>query len=165
MENLKIEVEETKTYKQRMKSILIWGFPPIIAFSVYLYFMPSPNRSSDAEATLLSLFICTLFSSVLFLFSDALCAYHISYLEIKENSVHIIYKKRDENLELDDVLERFKFNYCPRYRVPAFIKIEYNGMLAIRQHRVWAWKHSGFFDQTKEYLENHKLLYRTWSML
>jgi len=165
MENLKIEVEEDKTYWERMKSLLILGFPLIITFSIIVYFSPLPNRGSDLDALLRSVGICTLLSLTLFLFSDIVCAYHISFLEIKENRVHIIYKKRDKSFVLDDAIEKFEFSYRPGSLRSAFIKIEFNGAFVLRQHKVWNWKKEGVFDQTIKYLENRKLLVGTYSII
>lgn len=159
METLKIEVGETKNYKQRMKSVLLWCFPFIVAYGLFLYF--SRSRGFDWANLISSLSICILFSSAIFLLSDIVCAYHICFLEIKENRVHIIYTKRDKKFELDDLIEKFEFSYGTG-NLSAYIKIKYNDEIVARQHKVRDWKKEGVFDQTIKYLENRKLLGQSW---
>jgi hypothetical protein len=169
LENLKIEVEETKNYKQRMRYLLMGGGLFILVFGLLLYYMPGPKRKiSDSEAFYMALYACIMFYLLLILRFDIICAYHISLLEIKENRLHLIFTKRGKAIELDDLIEKFEFTTRSPWEnggLPLFIKIKYNGKLTARQHKVWGWKRQGAFDQTVEYLKKHKLLGKTSSVV
>jgi hypothetical protein len=158
MENLKIEVEETKTYWQRMRKAFFWNF--IIIVSAFLFVILTENNNNSIK-------IAFLISAPLVLFGmsafsvDALCTYYVTDFEIKENTVHITYKKRNEPFELNDSIEKFNFkqgNGSVMNGQTPYLEINYKDNLTIRQYNKWTWEKDSFF-QAIEFLKGQNLLF------
>lgn len=94
---------------------------------------------------------------------DYICASYISFLEITETRVHVIFTKRNKKFEIDDSIDNFKFKLEGFYdNYPLRIKITYKNYYIIRQFRKWNWKKEKAYDQLWDYLKKHNLLNTGW---
>jgi hypothetical protein len=158
MENLKIEVEETKTYWERMGRVFLWPFFILTGFVLFLYIFVLHGKNSDGNFLLGIIYIPFLILTIFE--SDFCCASYIHFIEITENRVHIIGTKRNRKFEINDSIEKFIFNYrntTGRIILFPSIKITYEGNV-IRQANKLNWKNEKAFDKLSDYLEKLKLL-------
>lgn len=109
MENLKIEVEETKTYRERMKFPFLFGFILLTSWILLICLFLFLQHQKMHDSPWIGIF-CYFILLIIYTWGcDNTCAYYITVLEINEARVHIIYKKRNKEFELNDSLEKFGF--------------------------------------------------------
>lgn len=156
MENFKIEVEETKTYWQRMKLPLIFGFIIYMSWSLFVFLL-SPKMHGPVWIVIL---LVSLIVVIYIWGCDNTCAYYITTLEISKNHLHIIYKKRNREFELNDLMENFTFKKGINRPGPYF-SIAQNGKFIVKQYKRWKWKEAAF-NYTINYLTSQKLVKINW---
>jgi hypothetical protein len=156
MENLKIEVEETKTYWERIKPIFLLRFILLTIYCLFLYLFIG-NHSSHMVLPVMMIYIPFL---IMIIFqSDFYCASYIHFIEITENRVRITGTKRNKKFETSDSIEKFIFRFSSGTRIIYFssIKITFQGNV-IRQSDKWGWRKEKAFDTLLNYLEKRHLL-------
>jgi hypothetical protein len=122
--------------------------------------------SSISDKSWLLLCLCLLPIYIIFLafYCDKICAYHINLIEINETYVHIIYKKRNELIEIIDLIEGFAFKkFQFSYRQTPYLRIKHQNNLTLRQYLKWDWKVESF-DEAIGYLTKRKILNEGFSI-
>jgi hypothetical protein len=162
MENLKIEVEETKTYWQRRRKALV---VPIvfIAFQL-LVVLPIAYSQANRPTEILVGFIifCIFFLVIAGLGSSTIYSTFITFIEINENTVHIVYMEKDRKKEITDSMDKFTFKLKnPLGRGVGYFKITYENY-SIYQCCLWNWKNENAFFDLWDYLKKSGLLKTPW---
>jgi hypothetical protein len=162
MENLKIEVEETKTYWQRRRKALV---VPIvfIAFQL-LIVLPIAYSHANRPTELLIGFIifCIIILVIAGLGSNTIYSTFITLIEINENTVHIVYMERDRKKEITDSIDKFTFKLKnPLGRGVGYFRITHENY-SIYQCCLWSWKNENAFFDLWDYLKKRGLLKIDW---
>jgi len=162
MESFKIEVEETKTYWQRMRRVLFLRFLLLNSYILFLYFFTGKARNNN-DFFVLFFILYAPFLIILLFFCDSACSSYIHFIEITEKRVHIIGTKRNKPFEIDDSIENFVFRLRLGNRIiqSNSINIIYKGN-NIKQYDKWNWKQEKVFDNLWDYLEKRNLVYKNW---
>jgi hypothetical protein len=160
MENLKIEVEETKTYKQRMRRASI---VPIVFVACVLMLGPIINMHlhRPIEIPIGIIIYCVIvlvFSGILY---DTICSTFITLIEINENTVHIIFTERNKKHEITDTIDKFSFRLKNTLSQRAHFKITHENY-SISQYCFWNWKKENAFFDLWDYLKKRGLLKTGW---
>lgn len=157
MENFKIEVEETKTYWQRIGRAMFWNF--IFITGIMLFISLQDGKHSN-NGNLIFIIGYIIFLAVSAFSSNELCAIFIKQFEIKGNRIKIIYKKRNEEFEINDTLDTIGLSIGHASQINGgwfkhYLEITYNKNLRIRQYNKWGWDVDSFY-KTLENLKNIK---------
>jgi hypothetical protein len=146
--DFKIEVEEKKTYWQRMANTMLYSFIMLMAVEIFLFYAEKIDIS-----------YCFISSGVLLLFmlypADQLSALFISQISIANNYLCIKYSKRNRNYIIEGPLEEFYFNKDYGSKATSqtnYLEVKRITMPILRLYEKWGWE-KGPLTETIDYLE------------
>jgi hypothetical protein len=161
MEDLKIEVEEDKSYSQRRRKALV---RPIVfvAFQL-LIVLPIAYSQALSYRTLIAFIIFGILILVIAgLGSSTIYSTFITLIEINENTVHIVYMERDRKKEITDTMDKFTFKLKnPLGRSVGYFIITHENY-SIYQCCLCNWKNENAFFDLWDYLKKRGLLKTPW---
>ncbi len=149
MKNIKIEVEEKKTYWQRILYVTL-GCSIFMGVGIlFVYLMKGPWQ--------MVLGISCLSYAYLWYIIDKRNAYYITLFEIKDSVVHIVFTGRGVENDITDKVEKFIFKRgVSNGGSGNYLEIEYKGDFLLRLYSQWGWKE--VLVHLLDDLQNNKVL-------
>ena len=161
MEKFKVQVEETKTYWERMRRSFVWPIV-FVVFQLLLVLPIAYSHSLRPLETLIVFIVFCIFILVIAGFrSDTICSTYITLIEINENTVHIVFMERNKKYEIRDTLDKFSFELKNVLRHGGYIKIAHKNH-SLNQYCFWNWKNENAFFNLWDYLKKRSLLNTGW---